>query len=349
MRFPIIHVALVGIFLFLFSYCRPAAGQILAQGLVFTSIDPCRIVDTRIATSAADGRLTAGVVRTINAVGGNGNPLAFTGQGGHGGGCGVPGFASGKAQVQALVLNVVATSPGGTGALILWPTDQPQPMASDLNFALSSATTNGIVVPVRQDQQGGDISVLALGSGTDMVVDVQGYFSYAAAAGGGGTPGPRGPAGPQGPAGPNGATGPQGVPGPQGATGPQGPVGPQGPAGGQTAPAPVYTSVTLPSGGLIVVNQSTGAITYCTGEVSYIEYSMLNASATPVGVCVALGRATPTAGSTTSLSVIPQPTGAFVVNNDTGAILQCGALNVLWNGNQDDGYGSCKSMGAAAN
>ncbi len=197
------------------------SAQVLASDLAFTSIQPCRIIDTRFATNGINHRLTAGVMQTFNVVGGDVTPTTFTGQGGLRGGCNIPGFSSGTAQTQAIVVNLVAVSPAGVGYLLAWPTDRLQPNASALNYPSSAAVValaNSIVLPVRQDRQGGDISIKAMGSDTDLVADVQGYYS-AAPSGAVGPPGPAGPSGPQGPQGPAGATGPQGPQGPQGSPG----------------------------------------------------------------------------------------------------------------------------------
>jgi hypothetical protein len=250
-----IRVGILGGLLILSSLLQSSllSAQVLDSDLVFTSIQPCRIIDTRIATNGINHRLTAGVVQTFNVVGGDVMPTTFTGQGGRPGGCNIPGFSSGSAQVQAVVVNLVAVSPAGVGALLAWPTDQFQPNASALNYPSSAtvvALANSIVLPVRQDQQGGDISFKALGSDTDLVADVQGYYSAA-------PPSAVGPPGPQGPAGPPGPQGPQG---PAGATGPQGPQGPQGP------PGPVLYSVCV-SGSSSPVGCS------CTHVVSQTQIS----------------------------------------------------------------------------
>jgi hypothetical protein len=205
-------------------HSRLMSAQVLSSDLVFTSIQPCRIIDTRYATNGVNHRLAAGVAQTFNVVGGNVTASTFTGQGGLSGGCNIPGFSNGVAQAQAVVVNIAAVGPGGVGALLAWPTDQLQPNAAAINYPSASvvgALANSIALPVRQDQQGADITIKALGSDTDFVADVQGYFSAAPIGMAGGPPGPRGPAGSQGPQGPTGATGPQGPPGPQGPSGPR--------------------------------------------------------------------------------------------------------------------------------
>jgi hypothetical protein len=114
-------------------------------------------------------------------------PTTFTGQGGHDGGCSIPGFdVNSKAQVQAVVFNFVAVGSSGPGDIVGWPTDQPEPSASILNYANSASLgflnlANGLVVPVRQNVQGADITLKAQVSDTDVLADVVGYFSNVSA------------------------------------------------------------------------------------------------------------------------------------------------------------------------
>jgi hypothetical protein len=154
----------------------PARAQPLVPGLVLTTLEPCRIIDTRIS----GGPLVAGVSTTFNVVGTTLN--SPTAQGGHAGGCGIPGFSGTTPQAQAVVINFIAVGASGRGDLVVWPSDQSQPVASVLNYAAQSALAglniaNGIVMPLRQDAQGGDITVLAQISGTHLVADVIGYFT----------------------------------------------------------------------------------------------------------------------------------------------------------------------------
>jgi len=160
-----------------------AAGR--AQGaerLVFNSVEPCRIVNTRLS---AAGPLAANETRTFHVVGSTSD---FVGQGGHAGGCGLPGFAGpGQPQVQAVLINVVAVTPAGAGDLRGWASDGTMPLASILNYAKVTDETlagvalniaNGIGLPVRQDVEGGDISIKADVSSTHVVADVVGYWRF---------------------------------------------------------------------------------------------------------------------------------------------------------------------------
>lgn len=159
------------------SLSSASQGQVLGSNLVYTSIQPCRVFDTRFATNGTNGQFTANVAQTFNVIGGNVTPTYFTGQGGNNGGCHIPGFAGYGAKVQAVVFNVVVVSPSSTGFLQGWPSDQPKPNASLVNFtAAEGAIANGIVVPVRQDQAGGDITLVS-SVAAHVLADVVGYFS----------------------------------------------------------------------------------------------------------------------------------------------------------------------------
>jgi hypothetical protein len=152
-----------------------AQAQILAPNMIYTSIQPCRIFDTR---SSGAGQLVAGVTQTFNVVG-NTTGTYFTGQGGTNGGCSLPGFDTlPQARVQAVVLNLVAITPSGAGNLVAWPTDQAAPGSSVINYSSGITVANAIVIPVRQDSAGGDISIKAQVSNAHALGDVMGFFSF---------------------------------------------------------------------------------------------------------------------------------------------------------------------------
>jgi Chaperone of endosialidase len=149
------------------------SAQVLAPNLVYTSIQPCRLFDTRVA----GGALVANTVRHLNAVGVSA-PGSLASQGGNSNGCPIPGFDSvPEAQVQAIVINLAVITPAGTGVLQAWPTDQSKPNASVLNFTSAEVVlANSVVLPVRQDSQGNDI-ILESNVGTQALGDVVGYYT----------------------------------------------------------------------------------------------------------------------------------------------------------------------------
>jgi hypothetical protein len=167
---------IAGTFVCLGIVTRPA---LAAERLMFNSVAPCRIIDTRLASA---GALGAGETRAFHVVGSTSD---FAGQGGQAGGCGLPGFAApGRPRVQAALINFVAVAPAGAGHLTAWASDGVIPLASVLNYAkvtdealgVSFNVANAIAVPVRQDVQGGDISINAAPSSTHVVADVVGYW-----------------------------------------------------------------------------------------------------------------------------------------------------------------------------
>jgi Chaperone of endosialidase len=171
--------------------------QVIVPNLFYTSVVPCRIIDTR---GSVVGKLQANQVQTFNIVGNN-TGTYFTNQGGPSGGCAVPGFAvvngeapirrsgspaavpdattQGPPQVQAVVINLTVVNEAGNGFLNAWPTDHSEPATSLIDFYTGITLANQVVLAVRQDTQGADISVLSAGSSskTDLIGDVVGYFS----------------------------------------------------------------------------------------------------------------------------------------------------------------------------
>ena len=130
-----------------------------SEDLVYTMVNPCRIADTRVA----GGRLSAGVVRSFNSSGAN-----FTAQGGANSDCAMPSDAS------AVIVNVTAVLADGPGFLTLFPFNTTRPTASSLNYKGADIVANEVVVKQTLGQPS-DFSVYSL-AGTDVVIDVVGYF-----------------------------------------------------------------------------------------------------------------------------------------------------------------------------
>lgn len=200
--------------------------------LAYTPVTPCRIVDTRNVAR----RLVAGVAQTFD-----GQAGSFVAQGGDASSCDVP------AGVGALALTVVAFQPDNLGYIRLWAANTAEPGSTTINFdpgVINVAT--GTIVPV-DAANAGRFSAKSP-TGTDVIIDVVGYFNSIDS-----VAGPTGPTGPAGATGATGATGPAGPSGPTGATGPAGPTGPTGATGTQ--------GITGPSGpqGLIGAQGPQGA------------------------------------------------------------------------------------------
>lgn len=140
------------------------------QNQVFTTIAPCRLIDTR---TAALGKMSANEARPFNIFGN------LAAQGGPAGGCALPAFtADGVSRVQALAINYVAVLAEAQGNLKAWPTDLAEPSASIINFAALAPPTNlanGTITAVRQDVAGSDFTIRA-SQKVHVVADVVGYF-----------------------------------------------------------------------------------------------------------------------------------------------------------------------------
>jgi hypothetical protein len=139
--------------------------------LLFVPVEPCRIIDTRLA----GGLLAAGAVRHFEVAG----TANFESQGGKAGGCGVPLGAS-TPLAAAVVINVIAVGPQGPGHLRAWEFSQAPPNASIINYANVGGLNiaNGVVLPIAGvSSLDKDLSIDANVSSTFIVADVTGYFT----------------------------------------------------------------------------------------------------------------------------------------------------------------------------
>jgi hypothetical protein len=131
-----------------------------ADDMVYTSVTPCRIVDTRVA----GGPLAAGSTRTFDADG-----STFVSQGGFNGSCGIPyGVA------YAVAMTITVTAPSTSGYFTAWALGA-QPFTSVLNFTAGATLANTTIVPILPGA-GNDFSIFS-SARAQVVVDVVGYFA----------------------------------------------------------------------------------------------------------------------------------------------------------------------------
>ncbi len=126
--------------------------------VTFTSLAPVRVLDTRDGTGIVGSRpvhLGRGAVIQLQATGANGVP----------------------ADAVAVMLNVTITDADGPGFVTAWPCGKARPVASILNFIRGVDRAN--LTPVRIGV-GGKVC-LYVNQGTDLVADLNGYFTLAAA------------------------------------------------------------------------------------------------------------------------------------------------------------------------
>jgi hypothetical protein len=144
---------------------NPNALGSLTSDLVFTPVTPCRIVDTRNAV----GPFTGGQTRLFDIDGLTAAATTYVQQGGVATSCNLP-FGT----LTAAALNVTVTNTAAAGYLTAWGKGT-QPNASVLNWFAGETIANTTIVPVVPGQ-GTDFSIYA-STGTDVVIDVVGYFA----------------------------------------------------------------------------------------------------------------------------------------------------------------------------
>jgi hypothetical protein len=123
--------------------------------LSFVAIVPCRMADTRDLTlppGYGPPAMPAGSPRNFVLVNR----------------CGIPTSAL------AVSANVTAVGPAGPGFLLIRPTDGPNVVVSTLNFIPGQTVANAAAIPLGT---GGGATFLAGVSGTELIIDVNGYFT----------------------------------------------------------------------------------------------------------------------------------------------------------------------------
>ncbi|OEJ32638.1 hypothetical protein [Streptomyces subrutilus] len=119
----------------------------------YASLTPTRFVDSRDGLGTAKGQVAGQAVFSTQISGLRGVP----------------------AGVSAVALNVTVTNPRETGHLTVFPSGQSAPSTSSVNFTAGQTVANSVIVPVGAD---GKISVRnGAWAGTDVIVDVVGYYS----------------------------------------------------------------------------------------------------------------------------------------------------------------------------
>src|SRR5215831_7085262 len=122
--------------------------------LPFVGLTPCRLVDTR-------GNGFTGQFGPPSLAAASPRSFSLTDQ------CGIPFGAA------AVSLNVTVTNTQGPGFLTLYPQGSPRPVVSTLNFIAGQTVANAAVVALGPLD---GLSVVAGVSGTDLIIDTNGYY-----------------------------------------------------------------------------------------------------------------------------------------------------------------------------
>jgi hypothetical protein len=132
------------------AYDLTCSGLPAPPGLSFFTVNPCRVVDTRLG----GGPVVAGTDRTFTMVGGA---------------CGIPAAA------KAVSINLTVTQPTGPGNLRLFPAGGAVPTASAINYAAGQTRANNAVIGL---SAAGELTARCQPSGsTHLILDVNGYFA----------------------------------------------------------------------------------------------------------------------------------------------------------------------------
>jgi len=143
-----------------------AIGSLNAD-LVYTPLQPCRIVDTR----TSGGTIAANSSRSFKAV----NSANFTSQGGSATDCGTLGLAA-----SAVALNVVAVTPSSGGFATVYPFGTSLPTASSINYSAGAVVNTAIISAIPNPLQSSDFTIFTFAQ-AHYVVDIVGYFAPPAA------------------------------------------------------------------------------------------------------------------------------------------------------------------------
>ncbi|MEW5533843.1 hypothetical protein [Streptomyces virginiae] len=118
----------------------------------YTPINPSRFVDTRNGTGTAQGQVRGQATFGSKFAGRDGIPEDAT----------------------AVALNVTVTNPREAGHLTVFPSGGSVPITSNVNFRAGQTVANSVIVPVGPD---GSVNFRnGAWSGTDVIVDVVGYY-----------------------------------------------------------------------------------------------------------------------------------------------------------------------------
>jgi len=119
----------------------------------FVPLTPARLLDTRTGQGGNISPLGTGVFTELNVTGVGGVPVA---------------------NVTAVVLNVTVTAPTSSGYLTAWPSGEPQPVVSNVNFVPGQTVPNLVTVKVGAN---GRVNLFNSSGDTHVIADVAGYYT----------------------------------------------------------------------------------------------------------------------------------------------------------------------------
>lgn len=135
----------------------------VGEDLVYTALQPCRIVDTR----NAGGAIGADQVRSFKAAG----YPSYANQGGSVSNCGLL-----NEMPSAVVLNVTAVVPAQAGYATVFPSIGVRPDTASINYAAGAIVNSTIITKIPTPSASLDFSIYTFAA-SDYVVDIVGFFA----------------------------------------------------------------------------------------------------------------------------------------------------------------------------
>ncbi len=126
-----------------------------APSAALTSIQPGRVLDTRVPSETIDGQFQGIGVRRA----GSTTAMRIAGR------AGIPAGA------ESVMFNVTAIGPEGPGFITVWPCGTARPLASNLNYSAGAVVANAVISKVSET---GDVCIVT-SSATELAIDVSGY------------------------------------------------------------------------------------------------------------------------------------------------------------------------------
>jgi len=134
--------------------------------LVFTPVQPCRVVDTRVAGGAIGADASRSFIAVAISAG-----TGFAFQGGSSTDCGVAAVGA-----SAVALNVTAVTPSIGGFATVYPHGSSRPLAASVNYTAGAIVNNTVIVRIPNPLTTNDFTIYTFGQ-AHYVVDIVGYFS----------------------------------------------------------------------------------------------------------------------------------------------------------------------------
>ena len=136
----------------------------LGGDLVYTPIQPCRILDTR---NTGAGPVAGNANRSFVSI----NQANFTAQGGSATDCGTLGL-----NATAVAINLTAVFPTAAGYATVYPFGTTQPLAASVNYTAGAIVNNGIIAQIPNPLTTSDFTVYTFAE-SHYVADIVGYFA----------------------------------------------------------------------------------------------------------------------------------------------------------------------------